>query len=87
MHRLGVAHAPHPTCRLQTQNMGIRMGASRNPAMYRGTLDALVRIAREEGLAGLYRWGGERVGGELVRAEGCVLGGGLCGPEQWAKRG
>jgi solute carrier family 25 folate transporter 32 len=43
--------------RLQTQNMGIRMGASGNPALYRGTLDALLRIAREEGVAGLYRWG------------------------------
>ena len=41
--------------RLQTQNMGIRMGASGNPALYRGTLDALLRIAREEGLVGLYR--------------------------------
>ncbi|EFN56802.1 hypothetical protein CHLNCDRAFT_51574 [Chlorella variabilis] len=40
--------------RLQTQNMGIRMGASGNPALYRGTLDALIRIAREEGVAGLY---------------------------------
>ena len=41
--------------RLQTQNMGIRMGASGNPALYRGTLDALLRIAREEGVVGLYR--------------------------------
>ncbi|PRW50796.1 polyubiquitin 3 isoform A [Chlorella sorokiniana] len=40
--------------RLQTQNMGIRMGASGNPALYRGTIDALVRIAREEGVVGLY---------------------------------
>ncbi|KAI3427077.1 hypothetical protein D9Q98_007017 [Chlorella vulgaris] len=40
--------------RLQTQNMGIRMGASGNPALYRGTLDALLRIAREEGVVGLY---------------------------------
>lgn len=45
-----------PPCYVQTQNMGIRMGASRNPAMYKGTLDAFVRIAREEGVAGLYRW-------------------------------
>lgn len=36
--------------------MGIRMGASGNPALYRGTIDALVRIAREEGVVGLYRW-------------------------------
>lgn len=35
--------------------MGIRMGASGNPALYRGTVDALVRIAREEGVVGLYR--------------------------------
>lgn len=40
--------------RLQTQNMGLKMGAGRNPAMYKGTTDALIRIAREEGLAGLY---------------------------------
>ena len=40
--------------RLQTQNMGIRMGKGGNSALYRGTADALVRIAREEGLAGLY---------------------------------
>ncbi|GAB4818386.1 hypothetical protein N2152v2_005432 [Parachlorella kessleri] len=40
--------------RLQTQNMGIRMGASKNPAMYKGTIDAFMRIAREEGVAGLY---------------------------------
>eukprot|EP00887_Chlorella_sp_A99_P001244 scaffold14.g1244.t1 len=40
--------------RLQTQDMGIRMGASCNPRLYRGTLDALLRIAREEGVVGLY---------------------------------
>lgn len=40
--------------RLQTQNMGIRMGNGRNPAMYKGMADALIRIAREEGLSGLY---------------------------------
>ena len=43
--------------RLQTQHMGLRMGrASGGPApMYRGTFNALQRIAREEGIAGLYR--------------------------------
>jgi solute carrier family 25 folate transporter 32 len=40
--------------RLQTQNMGIRMGNGRNPAMYKGMADALIRIGREEGLSGLY---------------------------------
>ena len=40
--------------RLQTQNMGIRMGSGRNPALYKGTADALIRIAKEEGLSGLY---------------------------------
>jgi solute carrier family 25 folate transporter 32 len=40
--------------RLQTQNMGIKMGRGSNPALYRGTADALIRIAREEGIAGLY---------------------------------
>jgi solute carrier family 25 (mitochondrial folate transporter), member 32 len=40
--------------RLQTQHLGIKMGLGRNTALYRGTADALVRIAREEGLVGLY---------------------------------
>lgn len=40
--------------RLQTQNLGIKMGTGRNPALYKGTIDAFLRIAREEGLAGLY---------------------------------
>ena len=53
-------HETHPNWRLcdsllQTQNMGIRMGGSKNPAMYKGTIDAFMRIAREEGVAGLYR--------------------------------
>ena len=46
--------------RLQTQNMGIRMGKATSPALYKGTVDAFIRIAREEGMAGLYRsvrWG------------------------------
>ena len=40
--------------RLQTQNMGIKMGRGTNPALYKGTADALYRIAKEEGVAGLY---------------------------------
>jgi len=40
--------------RIQTQNMGVKMGANGTTAMYKGTIDALVRIGREEGLAGLY---------------------------------
>ena len=40
--------------RLQTQNMGIKMGRGANTALYKGTADALIRIAREEGLGGLY---------------------------------
>ncbi|KAK9804375.1 hypothetical protein WJX72_009817 [[Myrmecia] bisecta] len=40
--------------RLQTQHMGLHMGRRPNGAMYKGTFDALYRIAREEGLAGLY---------------------------------
>ncbi len=47
--------------RLQTQHMGIQ--TKRNlgkPAskLYTGTLNAFIRISREEGLRGLYRWGG-----------------------------
>ncbi len=41
--------------RLQTQNMGLRMGGNKNGVMYKGTLDAFRRIATEEGLVGLYR--------------------------------
>ncbi|KAL4529421.1 hypothetical protein Ndes2526A_g04210 [Nannochloris sp. 'desiccata'] len=40
--------------RLQTQNMGIKMGRGTNSALYKGTADALIRIAKEEGIAGLY---------------------------------
>ena len=40
--------------RLQTQHMGLKMGAGRSTALYKGTADALLRIAREEGLSGLY---------------------------------
>jgi solute carrier family 25 (mitochondrial folate transporter), member 32 len=41
--------------RLQTQNLGIKMGASSNPELYKGTWDAFTRIYREEGIKGLYR--------------------------------
>lgn len=41
--------------RLQTQHMGLRMGARAAGPLYKGTFDALTRIAREEGVAGLYR--------------------------------
>lgn len=44
--------------RLQTQHMGIRTkvasGQGKAP-LYTGTVNAFLRIAREEGLAGLYR--------------------------------
>lgn len=40
--------------RLQTQHMGLKSARS-NGVLYKGTFDALSRIAREEGLAGLYR--------------------------------
>lgn len=40
--------------RLQTQDMGIKMGRGRNNMLYRGTTDALIRIAKEEGISGLY---------------------------------
>lgn len=59
----------------QTQNMGIRMGASGNPALYRGTIDALVRIAREEGVVGLYRWA-QGAGWARERAAGGMSGSG-----------
>jgi hypothetical protein len=43
--------------RLQTQHMGIRMGRATGgiAPLYTGTFNALHRIAREEGLHGLYR--------------------------------
>ncbi|KAL3159224.1 hypothetical protein ABBQ32_011200 [Trebouxia sp. C0010 RCD-2024] len=40
--------------RLQTQHMGLRMGTRAGGPLYKGTFDALTRIAREEGVAGLY---------------------------------
>lgn len=40
--------------RIQTQHMGVKMGANGSTKLYKGTIDALVRIAREEGIGGLY---------------------------------
>lgn len=40
--------------RLQTQHMGLKSGRAAGP-LYKGTFDALRRIAKEEGMAGLYR--------------------------------
>jgi hypothetical protein len=44
--------------RLQTQHMGIQtkrnLGKAASP-LYTGTLNAFIRISREEGLRGLYR--------------------------------
>ena len=43
--------------RLQTQHMGIRMGSAKGgkAPMFTGTFNALRVIARQEGIAGLYR--------------------------------
>jgi solute carrier family 25 (mitochondrial folate transporter), member 32 len=40
--------------RMQTQHMGLQMGGSAKPVLYRNTVDALTRIAKEEGVRGLY---------------------------------
>lgn len=40
--------------RLQTQTLGLKMGSGSNTVHYKGTMDALKRITREEGLSGLY---------------------------------
>lgn len=40
--------------RLQTQHLGLKTARAVGP-LYKGTFDALTRIAREEGFAGLYR--------------------------------
>ena len=40
--------------RLQTQTLGLSMGSRQNTVHYKGTLDAIRRITREEGISGLY---------------------------------
>ncbi len=40
--------------RLQTQTLGISMGSKNNTVHYKGTIDALRRITKEEGISGLY---------------------------------
>lgn len=54
--RLLTRPAPRPPAHqhAQTQNLRLEINAHRAARPYRGTLDALARITREEGLRGLY---------------------------------
>ena len=63
--------------RLQTQHMGIRMGSAKGgqAPLYTGTFNALRRIARQEGIAGLYRsvpWLRPAYAGSHSTLQGCL---------------
>ena len=63
--------------RLQTQHMGLKSARS-NGVLYKGTFDALSRIAREEGIAGLYRSACKHLTYVLLSSETHVHGSACC---------